>query len=170
MKFIVSSSAYIFIVLIIWFIIYIYKHRKGNNRTKNHPFPYKMFFVLGVLFGLLVPILIAIVLTFFYGNMASIAAISKIYFLFLSNLILANIYTYISKYLYKNIGNKRIEIIFSGVFAFTAMIVLNFIFLNNVFLGKTSSTDIFIILIIPVYGCVSIIVGYFLGLFLKNII
>lgn len=167
MRIIVSFLPYIFVALILGFLGYILNLKKENRKTNLSPFPYKIFFVFGVLFGLLVPILIVIALTFFYGNMDYIVIIAKTYFLFFSNLILINIYTYMSKYLHE-IGNKRTEIILSGVFAFTTIIVLNVIFLRNIFLEKTSSTDVFIILIIPVYGLLSIIAGYFLGSFFKK--
>ncbi len=168
MKVIVSFLPYICVALILGFLSYVLNLKKENGKTNLSPFPYKMFFVFGVFCGLLVPLFILIALTFFYGSMNYISVIAKTYFLFLSNLILINIYTYMSKYLHE-IGNKRAEIILSGVFALAAIIVLNYIFLRNIILGKISSTDVFIIFIIPVYGFLSIIVGYFLGGFFKKL-
>lgn len=143
---------------------------KKENKTQADPFPNKLFFWGGVLCGFLVPILLTIALMLFYGNKPHVSEIGNIYFLFFSNLILLSIYTQISKYLYENIGNKKIETIVSSIFVVTIIIILNFVFLKNIILGKTSSTDVFIILIIPFYGCLSMIVGYLLAWIIRNII
>jgi hypothetical protein len=139
------------------------------NKTQNYPFPYKRVSAFGALCALLVPIIIVIFQTLLYGSMTSIALIGKIYFLFFSNLILMTIYTYTAKYLYEHIRNKRIEVGLSGIFVVITILVLNWLFLKNIVLGKTSSTDVFIILIIPFWGLLSIMAGYFLGGFFTKI-
>jgi hypothetical protein len=142
---------------------------KKDNKAQADIFPNKLFFWGGVLCGFLVPILLTIALMLFYGNKPYISVIANIYFLFFSNLILVSIYAQISKYVYENIGNRTIETILSGIFVVIIIIILNFVFLNNIFLGKTSSTDVFIIFIIPFYGCLSMIGGYLLAWIIRKI-
>lgn len=105
----------------------------------------------------------------FYRNKPYISVIANMYFLIFSNLILVSIYAQVSKYVYENIGNRKIETILSGILVIIVIIILNFIFLNNIFLGKTSSTDVFIIFIIPFYGCLSMIWGYLLAWIIRKI-
>ena len=119
--------------------------------------------------ALLIPITIAAFFVLIMDkNVPSVSSIGAICVLFFSNLILMNIYSYFAKYLYKNFSNKKIEVVISGVSVLAAIIILNSLFWNNVFLKKTSSTDIFIILIIPIYGIFSMLAGYFLGYLIKK--
>lgn len=145
---------------------------KDNVRPKiimkniqSAQFPYKRISVLGALCGILIPVIIVSVNAILYGGISSIALISNIYFLIFSNLILISIYTYTAKYVYENIGNRRVELGVSGLSAFVTMIVLNWLFLKNAFLRNTSSTDVFIIIIIPFWGLFSSFAGYFVTRF-----
>lgn len=142
---------------------------KKDNKALFDIFPNKLFFGGGVLCGILVPILLTFSLMLFYGNKPYTSVLANIYFLIFSNLILINIYAQISKYVYKNIGKRKVETILSGIFVVTIIIILNFVFLNNIFLGETSSTDVFIILIIPLYGCLLMIGAYALAWFIRKI-
>ncbi len=169
MKLFMSFFPHVLIAAIAVFFVYILCINKKNNEANLSPFPYRIFFILGLLAGILIPIVIAIVLTLYYETISFAVIMGNVYLLFLSNLIIMSIYTHGSKYVYEKIGRKRTEIILSGVFVFSAIVFLNVLFLKNAFLERKSSTDVFIVLIIPVYGLLSMFLGFFLGSLLRRV-
>lgn len=166
MKHLIPFLPYVFIAVILGFLVYILNLKKKKNNLL--PFPDKPFFIFGVFCSLFVPILVVIALTLFYGHRDYIVLFAEIFILIIANLILVNIYTYLAKTLH-DIGGKSAEISVSGIFVLASIAGLNFTFIRNVFLGERSSTDIFIILLIPFYGFLSIIVGYCLGYIIKKL-
>jgi hypothetical protein len=134
----------------------------------KQPFPHKKYLVMGLLCGFLVPLVIIVIQTVLYDRITTPALFSNIFFLIFSNLILLNIYTYTAQYLYNHVGNRQIEVRVSGILVVITIIFLNWLYSKNFYLSKTSSTDVLILMIIPIYGILSLIVGYFLGGLIKK--
>jgi len=132
------------------------------NATDKHPFPTRAFLVGGLLCAVVIPIIITMILNVRYGNASALAQAIQIYLLIFANLILSNFHTYISRLLYAK-GNKKTEVLFSSIFVVITIVAVNWIFLNNFYLRKTTSTAILILFVVPLYGSVSIIAGYLAG-------